>query len=634
MAARASATLDCNREHERPKARVVGAFSVEARSSLIKRPKGHVLRRGRTALRIMSVPATRIVLLVGLSVALAVLQGLAVGMLNPVLQYIEFGSVKSSGLYGTILLDASHALGLKVGLLTLLILAFVPVIFREIVYFINNWATSRIVQGATIRMRTRGFSALVDGDLAFVVGQGFGNLVSTLTLQAQRGSQAVGQFLAQISTGLLILMYVVVLLTLDWRLGLIAVVAMVLMSVLVRGAVTRSRALGAETTRRNNETYSVIGERITAIRLIKMLGQERAETRKVSRVVQHLADAQVRIAIFSGVIEVTLDPLNMLVVFGIIYVGVQYFHASLATLGIFLFILLQLSQLAKNFNGGRQTLVSLIDSLISVRDVINKATASLRIVGGSTKFEGVRESIRFENVSFAYGDEKEHLVLKGVDLEIPSRSQTAIVGRSGGGKSTLVDLIPRLREATSGEILFDGRRIQDFELRSLRRSIGFMTQDALLFDDTIRVNLGYGLDREPSSEEIDAALKASYCSTFVGDLPSGLDTRVGDRGVRLSGGQRQRLALARVFLQDPDILILDEPTSALDSESEEYIQKALESMRHRKTLIVIAHRLSTVSHSDQIVVLDHGVIVERGVHEQLLDAEGAYHRLFDLQIYR
>jgi subfamily B ATP-binding cassette protein MsbA len=161
-----------------------------------------------------------------------------------------------------------------------------------------------------------------------------------------------------------------------------------------------------------------------------------------------------------------------------------------------------------------------------------------------------------------------------------------------------------------------------------------MTQDALLFDDTIRVNLGYGLDREPSSEEIDTALKASYCSTFVADLPSGLDTRVGDRGVRLSGGQRQRLALARVFLQDPDILILDEPTSALDSESEEYIQKALESMRHRKTLIVIAHRLSTVSHSDQIVVLDHGVIVERGVHEQLLDAEGAYHRLFDLQIYR
>jgi ABC-type multidrug transport system fused ATPase/permease subunit len=190
----------------------------------------------------------------------------------------------------------------------------------------------------------------------------------------------------------------------------------------------------------------------------------------------------------------------------------------------------------------------------------------------------VRESIRLENVSFAYGDEKEHLVLKGVDLEIPSRSQTAIVGRSGGGKSTLVDLIPRLREATSGEILFDGRRIQDFELHSLRRSIGFMTQDALLFDDTIRVNLVYGLDQTNPSEEIDKALSRPATARPSSATCPAVSTRnVGDRGVRLSGGQRQRLALARVFLQDPDILILDEPTSALDSESEEYIQKALES---------------------------------------------------------
>jgi subfamily B ATP-binding cassette protein MsbA len=225
-------------------------------------------------------------------------------------------------------------------------------------------------------------------------------------------------------------------------------------------------------------------------------------------------------------------------------------------------------------------------------------------------------------------------VLKGVDLEIPSRSQTAIVGRSGAGKSTLVDLIPRLRDVTSGRILFDGRPIQDFDLRSLRRSVGFMTQDAILFDDTIYNNLVYGLDREPSQEEVEKALAAGYCSQFVYDLPKGLETRIGDRGTRLSGGQRQRLSLARVFLQDPDILILDEPTSALDSESEEYIQKALESVRHHKTLIVIAHRLSTVQRSDQIVVLDYGVIVERGAHAELLAAEGAYQRLFDLQIYK
>ena len=583
----------------------------------------------------LSVSRKRIWLLIALAVTLAVLEGIGVGLLNPVLQYVQYGSTaKANGVFGKLLLDVISALGLPENLLTLLVFAFIPVLLRQVVYLAYAWATARVQQGAATRMRAEGFAALVNGDLAFIGGEGFGNIVSTLTAQVQRGSMAISVFLQQISTGLVIIMYVLVLMVLDWRLALMAVSAIAIISWLVKGAVTRSRALGAETARRNNETYSVIGERILAIRLIKMLGQEPSETSKVREVVRLLAEAQVRIAIFSGVIEVTIDPLLMFTVFAIIYVGSQYLHADLATLGLFLFILLRLNQKAKDFNSSRQALSALIDSLITVRDVIDRAKASRQIRGGKTKFTVVRDSIRFENVSFSYADETEELVLKGVDLEIPCRSQTAIVGRSGAGKSTLVDLIPRLRDATDGRILFDGRPIQDFELRSLRRSIGFMTQDAVLFDDTIYNNLVYGLDREPSQEEVEFALEAGYCSQFVYDLPNGLETRVGDRGLRLSGGQRQRLALARVFLQDPDILILDEPTSALDSESEEYIQKALESMRHRKTLLVIAHRLSTVQRSDQIVVLDYGVIVERGAHRDLLAAEGAYQRLFDLQIYR
>ena len=593
-----------------------------------------VLRRGTHLFSMLSVPRKRIVLLVGLAVTLAVLEGIGVGLLNPVLQYVQYGNTDNvNGIFGTLLLDTINALGLPENLFTLLVFAFVPVLLRQVVYLAYAWATARVQQGAATRMRADGFGALVNGDLAFIGQEGLGNLVSTLTAQVQRGSQAITVFLQQISVGLIIIMYVLVLVVLDWRLALMAVGAIAIISWLVKGAVTRSRALGADMVKRNNETYSVVGERIGAVRLIKMLGQEPAETHKVRDVVRRLADAQVRIAIFSGVIEVTIDPLLMFTVFAIIFVGSEYLHADLATLGLFLFILLRLNQKAKDFNGGRQSLSALIDSLLSVRDVIDRAKKSRQIRSGKTEFTGVRESIRFENVSFSYSDEAQELVLKGVDLEIPSRSQTAIVGRSGAGKSTLVDLIPRLRDVTGGRILFDGRPIQDFDLRSLRRSVGFMTQDAILFDDTIYNNLVYGLDREPSPEEVETALASGYCS-FAHDLPNGLETRVGDRGARLSGGERQRLSLARVFLQDPDILILDEPTSALDSESEEYIQKALASMRHRKTLIVIAHRLSTVQHSDQIVVLDFGVVVERGAHEELLVAEGAYQRLFDLQIYR
>ena len=592
-------------------------------------------RRGTRLFGMLSVPRKRIWLLVSLAVTLAILEGIGVGLLNPVLQYVQYGTTANvNGIFGTLLLDIIAALGLPENLLILLVFAFIPVLLRQAVFLVYAWATARVQQGAATRMRAEGFGALVNGDLTFIGQEGLGNLVSTLTMQVQRGSQAITVFLQQISIGLVILMYVLVLVVLDWRLALMAVGAIAVISWLVKGAVTRSRALGAEMVKLNNETYSVIGERITAIRLIKMLGQEPAETSRVREVVRRLADAQVRIAVFSGVIEVTIDPLLMFTVFAIIYVGSTYLNADLATLGLFLFILLRLNQKTKDFNGGRQSLSALVDSLISVRDVIDRAKTSRQIRGGKTKFTGVRDSISFENVSFSYSDEAEELVLKGVDLEVPSRSQTAIVGRSGAGKSTLVDLIPRLRDVTGGRILFDGQPIQDFELRSLRRSVGFMTQDAILFDDTIYNNLVYGLDREPSQEEVERALESGYCSQFVYDLPNGVQTRVGDRGTRLSGGQRQRLTLARVFLQDPDILILDEPTSALDSESEEYIQRALESMRHHKTLLVIAHRLSTVQRSDQIVVLDDGVVVERGVHRELLEAEGAYHRLFDLQIYR
>ena len=581
----------------------------------------------------LSVRPKEISILVTLAVMLAMIQALAAGMLAPVLYYIEYGTANGGGIFGRLLVDALDALGLPVNLLTLLCVAFIPIILREVVYFANAWYTANVQQRAGVRLRHRGFEAIVHSDLAFAISEGNNRLLSTLFAQVSRGGGAISQFLQQISIGLLILMYIAVLLILQPQLTLITMAALFAISFLVNNAIKRSRALGRETAQLNNETMAVISERIMALRLIKMLGQEDRETGNVHNVVQRLGTAAARIGILSGVVEITIDPLQTLMLFVIIFVGVQFFHANLATIGLFLFIMLQLNNQTKAFNNGRQTLSANVDSLRLVQDTINRANASRRIVGGNMPFVPLQDGIRFENVSFSYADEAQELVLKGVDLDIPCRSQTAIVGKSGAGKSTLVDLIPRLRDANEGKILFDGRPVQEFDLSSLRRSVGFMTQDALLFNDTIYNNLVYGLEREPSDDEMEDALDASFCAKFVSELPKGLETSVGERGVRLSGGQRQRLALARVFLEDPEILILDEPTSALDSESEKYIQQALDSVRHRKTLIVIAHRLSTVQRSDQIVVLDQGVIEERGTHDELLAAEGAYRRLFDLQIY-
>jgi subfamily B ATP-binding cassette protein MsbA len=596
-----------------------------------------VVAKTRHTFGMLALRAKEVWLLIALSVLVALSEGVGMGLLAPVLQYVQYGEkiTKDGGFVWRVLAGVLGAFGLKVDLLSLLLLAFVPIVLRQVVFFLHAWYTAKVQARAATRLRAEGFSALVHGDLAFVVREGHGNLVSGLTAQVTRGGMAIFQFVQQISWGVIIGMYVCLLALLSPGLTAITIVAVGLIAVMIKRNVERSRALGAETTVRNNEAYTVIGERISAIRLIKMLGQEDVETRHITGVVRKLEQVQVRIGISRGIIEVTSDPALMLLVFVVVYCGVAFFHASLATLGLFLFVLLRLNEKVKAFNTGRQVLSANIDSLAHVHDLIARAKESRTVLGGSREFEGLKDRIEFRGVSFCYGDEEgEELVLKDVDLTVPRGAQIALVGRSGAGKSTLVDLLPRLREPSTGDILFDGVPSSEFDLRSLRRSIGFMTQDALLFNDTIRSNLAYGLEREPSDDEIDAALRDAWCADFVAELPSGLETRVGDRGVRLSGGQRQRLALARVFLQDPDILILDEPTSALDSESEEYIQRALATVHGAKTLIVIAHRLSTVQRSDEILVLEKGAIVERGTHAHLLELDGAYRRLFDLQIYQ
>jgi subfamily B ATP-binding cassette protein MsbA len=240
------------------------------------------------------------------------------------------------------------------------------------------------------------------------------------------------------------------------------------------------------------------------------------------------------------------------------------------------------------------------------------------------------QEIRFRGVSFAYpGDAP---VLRGIDLVVPRGSVTALVGPSGAGKTTLVNLLPRFMDVTDGAVTVDGIDVRRATLASLRGQIGLVTQEVVLFDDTVRRNVAYGRSDVPE-ERIRAALEAANALAFVDALPQGLETRVGESGARLSGGQRQRLAIARALLKDPPILVLDEATSSLDTESERAVQEALERLMAGRTVIVIAHRLSTVRRADQLVVLEAGRIVERGRHAELLAAGGLYRRLHDLQVF-
>jgi ABC-type multidrug transport system fused ATPase/permease subunit len=578
--------------------------------------------------------------LVTFAMAYAALEGFGIGMLLPVLQYAQDGpkviQQAQGGLWGA-LVAGSRWIGVPLNLVTLLLLSFIPIVLRQVTFYLNAWYSALVQNRAMIRLRVEGFDALAHTDLSFIARRSQGDLLAFLTGQVDGAGQALIQFLRLISVIALIVIYAAALLVVSPLMTGIAIVAVVLMSVVARANIKRARQLGTRASELSRQAYSSFAERVAALRLIKMLGQEKRETAHARELSDSLMDANVRIALSQARIEVTVDPGLMLGAFIVLFVGIQYLGMSLAGLGVFLFVLLRMNGKAKEFSTGRQAMSSYLESLLFVERTTSEARWARHIVSGPRAFEGLRHAITFEDVAFVYEPDDERssepdAVLKGVSAEIPARKTTAIVGRSGAGKSTMVELIPRLKDPTSGRVLIDGTDVREFELRGLRRRVGYMTQDAVLFDDTVFGNLIYGLEREPTTEEVRSALEGSFAASFVDAMPDGVETRVGDRGVRLSGGERQRLGLARVLLQDPDILILDEPTSALDSESESYIQEALDRVRATKTIIVIAHRLSTVQKADQILLLDGGCIAERGTHQELLALDGAYSRLFESQL--
>jgi subfamily B ATP-binding cassette protein MsbA len=248
--------------------------------------------------------------------------------------------------------------------------------------------------------------------------------------------------------------------------------------------------------------------------------------------------------------------------------------------------------------------------------------------GGAQRAERVRGEVQFDHVSFSYPAGK-GIALRDIDLKVDSGEMVAFVGRSGSGKSTLVNLLPRFYEVDSGAVKVDGMNVREYELHGLREQIAVVSQDVVLFNDTIRANIAFG--REVPLAQIEHAARAAYVMEFVKDLPLGLDTIVGDRGVLLSGGQRQRIAIARALLKNAPILILDEATSALDTEAERIIQRALEDLMQNRTTLVIAHRLSTVEKADRIFVLDSGRIVESGTHADLIARNGQYAALHRMQ---
>ena len=597
----------------------------------------------RRMLAIVDVRASEVGGLVGFAVLFAIFEGIGLALLLPILQYADGGQTAifdSSGIVWQAIASFMDFFHLPVTLPVLLALAFIPILLRQVVFYFNAWYSAVVSTRIGLRLRMQTLDKIFDADPAFFSRHSVGHLVGVVIAQTAVGGNAILAVIKQLSLALLMLVYVAILLALSVPLTLSILFFAVIVSLAVRANIKRIREYGVVTARVTQQAWGVIVERFGIMRLVKLRDQKQLESTRIRDLLERLRAIDVRQARLGANIEVTADPLLMLSAFFTLYIGIAVLGMTLPQLGLLLFVLNRMNAKVKEFNAGRQAISQNMAGLLLVQELTLDAAASNTIARGTVPFGKLERELVLTDVTFEYPDVQAAdgalvsagtSVLRGISVTIPAGSFTAVVGRSGTGKSTLVELLPRLRDATSGSITYDGADIKAFDVGTLRRGIGYLTQDAMLFNDTVRENLVYGLGFEPSDAQIRHALEGAHAG-FVYDLPKGLDTMLGDRGVRFSGGEQQRIALARVLLEDTSIIVLDEPTSALDSESERYIQDALAKLHGHKTVIVIAHRLATVMQADQLLVIEDGRIVERGTHADLVARAGAYQQLFQSQL--
>jgi len=417
----------------------------------------------------------------------------------------------------------------------------------------------------------------------------------------------------------------------DWKLALIAVLVfpMAFYPLVHFGRLLRRISRDNQATM--GEITSHLQETLSGARIVKAFATEDFEVNRFRGSIQRLFKLilrEVRVRAVSSPVMEALGGLGIAFIVGWGGYNVIQGHSTPGTFFSFITALLILYDPIRKLNGVNATVQTGLAALVRVYEILD-TTPEIRDRPDAKVLEEFRDSIEFDQVSFRY-EEHGDPVLKEINLKVHQGELVALVGMSGAGKSTLVNLIPRFYEVTAGSVRIDGNDIRDLTISSLRRFIGVVSQQTILFNDTVYNNILYG-NWDKSRNEVHQAAKDAYAYDFIRSLPNGFETRIGDQGVRLSGGERQRVSIARALLKNAPILILDEATSSLDSDSELEVQKALDNLMHSRTTFVIAHRLSTVRNADRIVVLQNGRIVEVGRHRELLNRRGEYFRLHQLQ---
>ncbi len=507
---------------------------------------------------------------------------------------------------------------------------FLRGIFTFCTQYYMAWVANKLLSD----MREQMFSRTLDVSIAYYLKESSGRLINTIMYEVQ---QVVEMVKVSINTlirdTITVVALMVYLLIQNWQLTVVALFIIPSMAYVVRITSKRLRQLNVHQLQLNSELTQVVEEATRASQVIRIFGAQGYEHTRFRNKSEKLRGYAQRVTVASGSTTPITQMVAALAVSLVIVVAMRPnllpFHSHPFTPGDFvayittmLLLLAPLKRLS-DLNGPLQRGLIAAESVFNLIDTPPESDQGIEL---SARASG---NLEFINTEFSYAGQ-ETLALKGVNLQIRAGETIALVGMSGGGKTSLVNLVPRFYAPTAGLIKLDGHDLAAISLKSLRAQIAMVGQNVVLFDDTIAANIAYG-DVNPDAARIDAAVKAAHLTDVIDDLPLGLQTEIGDNGTRLSGGQRQRLAIARAIYKNAPILILDEATSALDSESERVVQAALDSLIQGRTTLVIAHRLSTIERADRIAVLTDGEITEIGTHAELLQKNGTYAHLHQLQ---
>ncbi len=505
-------------------------------------------------------------------------------------------------------------------------------LIKNLADYAASYLSVAVEQSAMRDLRRALFAHLQRLPMAFFHNQRTGSLIAQLTsdVDALRGSLAAG-ISNLLKDGLTLAGCLTLVFLASWKLALFS---MLILPPAALALVTIGRSMRRRSGRAQEQMADLTGrlqETIAGARVVKAFRAESFEESRFEVSNTGYRNAFVRLRRVSAAARPFSEYAVIVVAVAIAWLGAReiFENRSLPPERFFLFVTALLATISpikslSEVGGTLATGLGAADRVFGLLDT----PAAIRDADGAVEAPPLREAIRFERVDFAYNPGE--TVLTGIDFEVPRGQVVALVGASGAGKSTTLDLLARFHDPSEGRVTWDGVDLRQVTLDSLRSQLAVVTQETLLFHDTVRANIAYALP-QATQTQVEAAARAAHAHDFIERMPNGYDTVIGERGLRLSGGERQRLAIARALLRDPRVLLLDEATSSLDSESERLVQSALETLMRDRTTLVIAHRLSTVQHADRILVFEHGRIIEQGTHRELLEREGAYHRLHALQ---